>query len=621
MDGLKLLSDLVFARTYSATNPDGSLETPTEAINRTRDMHIQRWPQHTKLISEAFQAVHDGLCVPSMRSLQCAGVGVQRSNARLYNCSFLAIKSFDDFHDLMWLLMNGCGVGYSVQQHHINRLPKIKRGKGGERFIIADTKEGWADSIVALLRNPLVQMDYAKIRGAGALLSTGGTASGPEPLMEAHSKIRQILARVRGRKLTSLEVHDICCYTASVVVVGGVRRSAMISLFSHDDSNMAACKSGSWWVDNPQRAMANNSAIILRGTAETDAQIEAALQACFASGSGEPGISLSNDLNLGYNPCHEISLRDKEFCNLTELIVNPNTTKESFLRAAIAAVRIGTLQAAYTEFPAIHPNFTKNAKRDALLGVSITGQAENWGLLADGGFLRDVAKKMKKENRRVAKLLGIRPAARIGCTKPSGSTSLWKKCTPGIHAAWDKFYVRRMRIDKTSKIAALLTARFPVWAAESGNFLEYDKFNTSNLVISVPVEKSGAIYRDDETAIQSLERSKHIFENWIKPSHTSGPNYHNVSLTVTYKPEETKEIVAWVLSNQESFAGVSFLPFDGGTYVQAPFESITHEEYLRRQAELEGIEDLDLFSSLEANNDKGQELACSGGGCEISTVK
>lgn len=618
-DGKKMLMDLVHYRTYAKTKTNGKREAREETITRVKDMHQWRFPELHDEIEDAFKEVYKGKVVPSMRSLQFSGPPLLKSHARCFNCSYSPLTTWKDFADLFWLSMNGVGVGYSIQKEHINQLPTI-RLSDIETFVIEDSKEGWSDSIIALLENPLVRFDYTLVRPKGAKISSGGVSSGPGILLEAHQKIRKILLEHIGVKLCPINCFDIMCFILNAVVVGGVRRSASIALFSDDDELMLNSKFGDWWEDNPQRARANISAVIDRKDKSLKDKIEYVTRKCFESNSGEPGIFLSNDcLNYGGNPCLEISLRNKGLCNLTEINATKCFSEEDFFNAVYSATIIGTLQASYTDFKYIHPDWKKNAEEDALLGVSITGQAQAWPFLTDK-LLKEGAELAKEVNRDWAEKIYIYPAARITTTKPSGTTSAWWGTTSGIHAAHSEYYLRRVRVDKKDEFGKYLLTHYRLNEANSNEFLEKDHFSDENIIVAMPIKMNNAIFRGNENSISLLERAKHIFNNWIKPGHTSGPNTHNVSLTVSYKPNEQEEIIKWMCDNSDSWAGISLLPYDGGTYIQAPFEEISELEYYE-WVDNKLPSEIDFGSITFGEEDieaKLGELACVGAnGCEI----
>ena len=1080
--GRKFLSELVAARTYAETLPSGRKETHHENVERVIAMHVKKFPRHEDMIRGAFELVHQKIVMPSMRSAQFSGRAIERSNARMYNCFFAAIDSQKSFADALWLSMNGGGVGYSVQRHHIAKLPVVPAGDASELFVVSDDKEGWADSMLRLQVNPLVRFDYSPVRDANSPLSTGGTASGPKPLRDAHQRIRAILKAAVGRRLHPIEAHDIMCHQADCVVVGGVRRAALICLFSSDDKEMLACKSGDWWEKNPQRARANNSVALYRDDANLKEQISSMMAALYQSGSGDPGlfISADPDRNIGTNPCQpadakllsqsgvtsmgavqvgdtiwsgkqwtkiinkvatgikpvfvyktsvgsfigtanhrvvqngikmpvgqaksidacsspdgynpsemtyeivetvyrgdepvyditveddehtywtdgllvsncgEISLRSKaacvaydtqlitkdgitrigdvvntpvdvwngtnwstvtpvktgenepifrvrvsdgsyldctsdhkwsvktrfqksfstvktkdlprfsryavqlepttvvhaggvdvqnaytlgvvigdghvtgsdilvelfgkkinlpvagnrgavrataghatlsqrvnctrvfddfdfvkrlkygsaddldalfgwsvksclEFfaglidtdgsetstggvryyaaneakirklqllltkcgirssvclmvearnqvvsvvngndiirrnsmwylqitdcsripthrvstagghkslfkskyqtivdvedtgrcedvfcfeeeerhqavfgnvltfqCNLSEVNVAACHSQEDFVRAASAAALIGTLQACYTDFKYVHPDWQKNCEEEALLGVSMTGQAENWGLISDPAVLRAGAAEMLATNERVARLLGINPAARIGCTKPSGSTSMYVGTTSGIHGSYAPHFLRRMQIEKASPLAQYLIDRFGIRDPNEGGIVEHSVHKPSVIAVTAPCATPNAIVTSEESAIQLMERAKHVKQNWIIPSHRSGPNYHSVSLTVSYADHEQQEITEWVQRNVDSVSGAAFFPRDGGTHknLQMPFEAVSRETFELWTKKFEGVTiDLTEVDFSKQVDERVGELACAGGNCDIS---
>lgn len=614
-DSRQILQDLVHYRTYAGTQQNGKKETREQVIDRVRDMHQTMFPWFSDEIADVFQEVYAGRTVPSMRTMQFGGMPIFRSNARGYNCAFAALTSWKDFADMFWLLMNGVGTGYSVQQHHIDQLPVVHAFEG-QTFTVPDSKEGWADGIVALLANPQVKIITDLIRPKGAPISSGGTASGPESLSEMYEKVRAILISAVGRKLTSLECFDVMCHIADVVVVGGVRRAATIALFDADDNSMLSAKQGSWWEDNAQRMRANISAVLVRSDPNFETKLRHILDMCFKSNCGEPGVSLTNDREYGFNPCHEISLRDGQMCNLTEVNAAACSTEAEFFDAVSSAAAIGTLQAAYTNFEYLQPKWKKNCELDALLGVSITGQAAAWDLLTPEVLARG-AEEAARVNREWAQKLGINYAARVTTTKPSGSTSAWWGTTSGIHAAHSPYYLRRVRVDRKDAFGQHLIEAYGEGEAESGSFVESDAYAPENIIVTVPVHMNGAIYREGETAIALMERSKHIFENWIMPGHSTGPNPHNVSLTVSYRPEEQAEITEWMVDNSDSWAGISLLPYDGGNYTQAPFEEISEHEFFQWLKKVPSVVDFGVIDFTAQVDERLGELACFGGQCEV----
>jgi ribonucleoside-diphosphate reductase alpha chain len=488
------------------------------------------------------------------------------------NCSFLNITNIKCFSDVLYLSACGTGVGFSCKKRHINQLPTIEL-RGQNEFLIEDNKESWANSVSELINNPETFFYYHKIRPSGAPLSSGGFASGADPLRECHEKMRKILLNAVGRQLLPIEVHSIVCSIADCIVSGGVRRSALISLFDKDDADMLAAKADAWWEKNGHFARANNSAHMDR-VSTTYEEFAKVYDACINSNSGEPGFDFTNNMDEGFNPCNEVALRDRQMCNLTEIIVTKCPTKEDFKNAALAATYFGTLQAGLTNYNYVSEMFAKNGKEEALLGVSITGQAQRQEIMSDGEFLQATVKEMLDFNALVAKRIGINPSARMTTTKPSGSASAVAGCSSGIHAAHSEYYIRRVRIAKIDPVVEhLRVSGYPE------SLIEDDKFKPSDVVVAIPQAMPGAVTRDDETAIQLLERMKHLTRYWIKPGHRSGDNTHNCSITVNYKSDEVEDIKAWLWENRDVYAGVSLLPFSDSTYEQAPFEAITKAQY------------------------------------------
>lgn len=614
MKNSTLLSDIAFFRTYSAIKPDGYKESWQEVCDRYEKFLTETYPTLQPSITFSVNYVRKKHVVPSMRALQFAGPGLHRENLRAYNCSAANITSFKDIADGLYLLLCGCGFGYSVKRQHTEQLPEVGPGEGKE-YLIFDSREGWCDSVTALLQNPQIVFDYSVIRPAGAIVSTGGTASGPEPLRVAHEHIRAILKGAVGRKLKPVEVSDIVCHLADCVVVGGVRRSALICLFDPDDQEMLTYKSGAWWEKSAQRGRANVSAHILRKGADKE-QFESIVDACFASNAGEPGVVWTNDLDMVTNPCAEIALQDGGLCNLTEINFSTVIDSFDFTQRAWAATFLGTLQAGLTKFNYVSPKWTQNAREEALLGVSLTGLAHNWRL-ADKFIVEDVfscvAEKMKVWNAEVADAIGINPAARIGCVKPSGTVSTVLGTTSGIHAAHSPYYLRRIRIDRNSPVGLYLQKELT-----GTEFLEDDAFVPSNVIVSVPYAMEGAVMREEEPAVRFMNRCAKIYEHWIVPSHRSGGNCHNVSATVTYKDNEKEYVKKWMWQNRDKYSGMSLLPLDVGTYIQAPFETITKERYDELIEKLPNIDLGEVYYGTETKDERQGEAACSSGGCEIT---
>jgi ribonucleoside-diphosphate reductase alpha chain len=421
-------------------------------------------------------------------------------------------------------------------------------------------------------------------------------------------KIEGILdSKENGDKLEPIEVHDVVCHVADAVLAGGIRRAALISLFSADDDEMLSAKAGNWWEQNPQRGRANNSIVLMRHriTKEYFAELWDRVK---ASGSGEPGFYFTNDKDWGTNPCCEIALRPYQFCNLCEVNVSDVDSQEDLESRVKAAALIGTLQAGYTDFHYLRDIWQRHTEKDGLIGVSMTGIASARVLDLN---MEMAAKAVKKENQRVAKLIGIKSAARTTCVKPAGTTSLTLGTSSGIHAWHNDYYVRRLRVGKNEAIYTYLSINHPE-LVEDEYFRPHD-----TAVISVPQKSpAGAITRH-ESALQLLKRIKKVSQEWIKPGHKKGQNTHNVSATVSIKDSEWIDVGEWMWENREYYNGLSVLPYDGGSYVQAPFEDCSSEKYEKLIEALESI-DLTKVVETEDNTDLKSEAACSGGQCEIT---
>lgn len=589
-------------------------ETWEEICYRNRNMHLDKYPElSAEIINVYNNFVIPKKVLPSMRSAQFAGRPIDLSPNRVYNCCFLPIDDYRAFSETMFLLLGGTGVGYSVQSNHVDKLPPIVKPVKKRRYVVGDSIEGWADAVKVIMKaymkgysEPV--FDFSDIREKGApLITSGGKAPGPAPLKQCLFNLKQMLdSKKNGEYLTTLEVHDMICYIADAVLAGGIRRAALISLFDMDDEKMLTCKFGNWWELNPQRGRANNSAVIKRGIITED-KFKELWEKVKASGSGEPGFYFTNNTDWGTNPCCEIALRPFQFCNLTEINANDVVDQEDLEQRAKAAAFLGTLQAGYTNFHYIRDIWKRTTEKDALLGVSMTGIASGKVMPLD---LEKASKVVLEENKRVAKLIGINPAARATCVKPAGTTSLVIGSSSGIHAWHDPYYIRRIRVGKNEAIYHYLVQNNPDLVED-----EFFKPN-EQAVISLPMEApSGAIFRN-ESAIDLLERVKKFSTEWVKTGHRKGDNTHNVSATISVKDKEWEEVGKWMWENRECYNGLSVLPFDGGTYTQAPFETISKEEYEKLAKNLNNIDVRDIVE-LEDNTDLSGEVACGGGKCEV----
>jgi ribonucleoside-triphosphate reductase len=617
----KILSDITVHMKYAKYIPElQRRETWEELVDRNKQMHIRKYPSLENDINTYYKYVYEKKVLPSMRSLQFGGKPIEISPNRLYNCAYLPIDHIDSFSECMFLLLSGCGVGYSVQLHNIKKLPEVIKPHNvrKRRFVIGDSIEGWSDAIKVLIKSYLgskrsskIKFDYSDIRPKGArLVTSGGKAPGPQPLRECLVKIKGILdAKQDGEKLSSLEVHDIVCHIADAVLAGGIRRAALISLFSAYDEEMISCKSGNWWEKDPQRGRANNSAVLMRHkiTKEFFMDLWKRIE---LSGSGEPGIYFNNDKDWGTNPCCEIALRPFQFCNLCEVNVSDVETQEELNNRVAAASFIGTLQAGYTEFHYLREVWQETTEKDALIGVSMTGIASGKVLKLN---VHEAADHVKMMNRMVAKIIGIKPAARTTCVKPAGTTSLVLGTSSGIHAWHNKYYIRRMRVGKNEAIYNYLAINHPE-LIEDEYFRPHD-----TAVIEIPqAAPKGSIVRT-ESAFDLLDRVKKIATEWVKPGHKSGSNTHNVSATISLKENEWEKAGEWMWKNRDNYNGLSVLPYDGGTYTQAPFEDVTKTKYDEMS---KALQDIDLSKIVESddNTDLSGELACAGGSCEITSL-
>ena len=609
-----ILSDITTYMKYARHIPEKSRrETWEEIVDRNKQMHLAKYPHLAEEIEENYKLVYAKKVLPSMRSLQFAGKPAEINNARMFNCSFLPIDDFKCFSEIMFLLLSGCGVGFSVQGHHVDNLPEIKIPTREKRYLVNDSIEGWADAVHILMKAYMKggarpKFDFRDIRQKGEqLVTAGGKAPGPEPLKEVLFNVQLILDRKKqGEKLTSVECHDIACHLADAVLSGGIRRAALISLFDFDDEDMLTCKFGNWWENNPQRGRANNSAVILRHKI-TENEFMNLWAKVEASNAGEPGFIFSNDKDYGTNPCAEIALRPYQFCNLCEINATDVVDQADFNTRSKVASFLGTLQASYTDFHYLRDVWKKTTEKDALVGVGITGIAS--GKL-DNIDLEEGAKAVKDENERVAKLLGIKKAARTTTVKPSGTSSLVLGSSSGIHAWHDNFYIRRIRVGKNESIYTYLALNHP-------ELVEDDFFNpTQQAIISVPQSAPVGAKTRAESTFDLLERTRRFNMEWVRPGHRSGQNYNNVSVTINIKQGEWKQVGEWMWNNRNDYTAMSCLPEDLGSYKQTPYSSITEEEYNEMVTHLHNI-DLRNVVEMSDNTNLMEQVACSGASCEI----
>jgi len=590
-------------------------ESWEETVSRNKEMHIKKFPFLKEEIEEVYKLVYDKKVLPSMRSFQFAGKPIETNPARMYNCAFCPIDDWHSFGEIMFLLLSGCGVGFSVQHHHIDKLPYIKRPiERKRRYLIGDSIEGWSDAIKALMKSyffgtSTIVFDYSDIRKKGErLVTSGGKAPGPQPLHDCLHNIKKILEQKKdGERLSSLEVHDIVCFIADAVLAGGIRRAALLSLFSFDDEDMISCKYGDWYIHNPQRGRANNSANVLRSQIKKNEFYEF-WEKIKHSRSGEPGIYFSNNEEMGINPCNEKALLKNQFCNLTTINVSDILTQEEFENRVRAATFIGTLQASYTDFHYLRDIWKKHTEKEYLLGVSMTG-------ICNENFLKlDIEKGSElvlKVNKEVSEKIGIGLSARSCCIKPEGTSSLVLGTSSGVHSWHSKYYIRRIRVGKNEAIYDYLKNNHP-------ELIEDDYFKPHlQAVISIPVKApEGAITRDSENFDDILNRVARLHKDWVQPGHRKGHNTDNVSVTVSVKDDEWNDIGDWLWNNKNYFNGMSVLPWDGGTYIQAPLEECSEEDYENMILKLKDV-DLKKVIELEDNTDLQGEIACGGGACML----
>ena len=612
----EILSEITVHMKYAKYLPElQRRETWEELVTRNMEMHIRKYPHLETEIKDAYTYVFAKKVLPSMRSMQFAGRSIELSPNRIYNCAYAPIDDYRVFGEIMFLLLGGTGVGYSVQKSHVEALPEIRKPNQNKtkRYLIPDSIEGWADAVKLLMKSyftggPVIRFDFSDIRPKGArLITSGGKAPGAQPLRECLVKVQGILDGVEeGVKLSPIQVHDIVCHIADAVLAGGIRRAALISLFSADDEDMIACKSGNWWENNPQRGRANNSAVLVRHRITEEFFMDL-WKRVELSGAGEPGIYLTNDKDWGTNPCCEIALRPFQFCNLCEINVSDIESQEDLNSRTAAASFIGTLQAGYTDFHYLRDIWKKTTEKDALIGVSMTGIGSGTVLKFN---MKEAALIAKQINKQIAAAIGIKIAARITTVKPAGTTSLTLGTSSGIHAWHNDYYIRRIRVGKNEAIYTYLQVYHPE-LIEDEYFRPHD-----TAVISIPQKApEGAILRD-ESPIQLLERIKRVHLEWVKPGHITGMNTHNVSATVSVIEDEWDEIGSWMWKNKDHYNGLSVLPYNGGTYIQAPFEDITEEKYNEMMKSLTNI-DLTKVVELDDNTNLKGEAACAGGACEI----
>jgi ribonucleoside-diphosphate reductase alpha chain len=616
------VSEFIYKRTYSRwLDEDLRREDWPETIARFLDFIISERPDiPEKTINKIRKYMMEFAVMPSMRFLWAAGPAAKYDNTCIYNCSFAKINSVEAFAECLYILMCGTGFGFSVEQEEVDKLPEIpeiKSGRALDKIPIFDSKAGWADSVKMLMQNLFdgqnIYFDYGGIRLEGARLRTmGGRASGPAPLIKLHDFIRETMHNAQGRKLTTLEAHDICNQIAEIVVVGGVRRSSQISLSDLDDKDMRHAKE---WPFPIKRAMANNSAIYREKPSAGQFLKEWAELAL--SGTGERGIFNLNaaqskapsrryaPLIQGTNPCGEIMLRDMEFCNLSEVVVRAEDDLDSLLDKVETATWLGVIQSSFTYFPYLRKEWKKNCDVEALLGVSLTGQMDNPSVLTSEA-LRALKSRVLRISRKASSILGTKMPAATTCVKPSGTVSQLVDSSSGVHPRWSEYYIRRYRIAARDPLFRLMKKAGIKCNPENGQ----TKKTASTWVLEFPVKSpDNCITRKDVSALDQLKHYKNLQHNWCE---------HNASMTVYVRDDEWFEVGNWVYQNWDIINGVSFLPYDGGHYKLAPYEEIDVHSYERLIKKLPRI-DYKQLSKYELNdNTQGKaEYACVGDKCEI----
>lgn len=603
---------------------EGRRETWEETVTRYCTFWKNRYPDLFPY-NDIYQAIYNQEVMPSMRALMTAGPALDRDNIAGFNCSYIPVNDVRAFDEIMYILMNGTGVGYSVERQDINKLPEIAETFHVSDTVIkvADSKQGWAGAFRQLLSllyaGQIPKWDFSAIRPAGARLHTfGGRASGPSPLADLFNFTVGIFTKAAGRKLSSVECSDIVCKTAEVVVVGGVRRSALICLSNLSDERMRNYKNGQWWVDEKQRALANISAAYTeKPDAETFLKEWLAL---IESKSGERGIfnrvaarkqaertgRRETNFEFGTNPCGEIILRPLGFCNLTEVVVRSTDTPEDLERKVWLATILGTFQSTLTDYKYIRKKWRDNAEEERLLGVSMTGIMDHPQLKLTTQYTAELLEKLKLHaidiNKQWAEKLQINPSASITTVKPSGTVSQLVDSASGIHPRHNPYYIRTVRADVKDPLAIFLK--------EKGVPCEEDMFNKANLVFSFPIKApDGSVTRHDVSAIDQLEHYLMFQKHWCE---------HNPSITVYVKDKEWMEVGAWVFKNLEYLGGVSFLPHSDHIYPQAPYQDITEEQYTQAKEAFPEISwsEFDAYEVDDATMNM-HELSCVSGVCEI----
>lgn len=626
-----LYTAFIFKSRYARWLPDEKRrENWDETVSRLVYYYLNRVKELGAKVSysELFDAIYNLEVMPSMRALMVAGPALDRCHVAAYNCAYSPIDSPRAFDEIMYILLCGTGVGYSVESKYIEQLPRISEQFEQSNTVIrvADSKEGWAralrELVSLLIAGQVPRWDVSGVRAAGERLKTfGGRASGPEPLVELFDFTVRLFKGAAGRRLSSLECHDLLCKIGDVVVVGGVRRSAMISLFDCTDERMTTAKSGAWWEGFGHRALANNSAVYNNRKPDPGFFMKKWKQ-LYESKSGEPGFfsryacqaiagrngRRNASFDFGTNPCSEIILRPFQFCNLTEVVVRSGDTVGSLERKARIAAILGTIQSTFTDFKYLRKKWQDTCNEERLLGVSLTGVCDNLELLSDPKVLEHLRNVVVETNKDWAERLGVPQSAATTCVKPSGTVSQLVDSASGLHTRHAPYYLRTVRGDNKDPLTKFLK--------DAGVYSEpqIGKEDSTTVFYFAKKAPDGAVTRHNQTAIEALDLWKHLQDNWCE---------HKPSATINVKEDEWLDVAAWVYKNFDTLSGVSFLPYDGGTYKQAPYQEITKEQY---EAFIQDhpVPDIDWndmrFYETEDTTTGTQEYACSGSQCEINSI-
>jgi ribonucleoside-diphosphate reductase alpha chain len=629
----KLYSTFIAKRTYARWIDElKQRESWADSTNRYYDYVDGHVPASLKEEMQRARGLTLSFGVmPSMRGLWSAGPAMEDNNFAMYNCAYLAMDEVDKFSEMLYVLMHGTGVGFSVERQYVVQLPEVPEIPflpSGQTYVVQDSKLGWMEAyqhcVTALYRGLVPKFDFSQVRPKGARLKTfGGRASGPEPLKQLFDFTARVFQNAQGRKLNSLEVHDICCMIANCVVVGGVRRSACVSFSNLSDQRLQHAKDGQFWLDNPQRAMANNSVAY---TEKPDSAIFLGEWLnLLRSGSGERGIFNAQAArkkadamgrsagDVRANPCVEALLKDRQLCNLTEVVVRPADTVDTLKEKIRAAVLVGCVQATYTYFPNVSAKWKENAEEERLIGVSLTGTCDSPLLRKVNDNTRELLTNLKQYahecTKEFAEALGINVPKQVTLTKPSGTVSQLVNSASGLHPRYADYYIRRVRVNAKDPIARLLMDKGVAWNPEVGQSL--DDYNT--VVFDFPMKSPrGSVNRHMWSALEQLEYWKMFNQYWCDG---------NPSVTIYVKEDEWVGVGAWVYANWSQVCGLSFLPHDGGNYQLAPYEELTADEYhaaVKAFARVKVDLDAELNAYEQEDHTEGAKTyACTGGSCEL----